>query len=214
MDGALTGWANEIANYTKPDAIQWCDGSALEARILEDRMLADGTLIALAAPRRSFLHRSDPTDVARTEHLTFICSKDESEARPTNNWMSPDSAAEKVWPLFEGAMRGRRMYVVPYLMGPVESPYSRVGVQITDSAYVVANLRIMTRIGESALRFDRAELDVSDERFEELLSVDPQAWSMEAHRNETFLSKFAQRLPDQLWREPHGLVLRLRQTLS
>jgi phosphoenolpyruvate carboxykinase (GTP) len=150
---ALKAWVQAVAEYAKPEAIRWCDGSALEARSVEDRMVADGTLIRLneRSHPRSFLHRSNPTDVARTEHLTFICSNREVDAGPTNNWMSPEDAERKVWPLFAGAMKGRTMYVVPYLMGPVGSTYSRVGVQLTDSPYVVASLRLMTRMGEVAL---------------------------------------------------------------
>lgn len=149
----LKEWVKEIAEHTRPEAIRWCDGSVVEARFLEDRMVADGTLIRLNEKKcpRSFLHRSSPSDVARTEHLTFICSRNEIDAGPTNNWMSPDEAERRVWPLFAGAMRARVMYVVPYLMGPVGSKYSRVGVQITDSPYVVANLRIMTSMGDVAL---------------------------------------------------------------
>ncbi len=150
---ALKAWVQLVAEHTRPDAVHLCDGSALEARSLEERMVADGTLIRLnqESHPRSFLHRSNPTDVARTEHLTFICSNEEVDAGPTNNWMSPDMAEQKVWPLFAGAMRGRTMYVVPYVMGPPGSRYSRVGVQVTDSPYVVASLRIMTRMGEVAL---------------------------------------------------------------
>jgi phosphoenolpyruvate carboxykinase (GTP) len=150
---ALRAWVQRIAEHASPDAIHWCDGSALEARSLEDRMVADGTLVRLNEQThpRSFLHRSHPTDVARTEHLTFICSDREADAGPTNNWMAPDVAEQKVWPLFAGAMKGRTMYVVPYLMGPVGSKYSRVGVQLTDSPYVAASLRLMTRMGDVAL---------------------------------------------------------------
>ncbi len=153
INEALSAWVREVADHAKPEAIRWCDGSALEALSLEDGMLADGTLIRLneAAFSRCFLHRSHPSDVARTEHLTFICSNREDDAGPTNNWMAPEEAERRVWPLFAGAMRGRTMYVVPYLMGPSGSRYSRVGVQLTDSAYVVASLRIMTRMGEAAL---------------------------------------------------------------
>ena len=149
----LTAWVRSVADYVKPDAIRWCDGSALEARSLEDRMVADGTLIRLneATFPRSFLHRSHPSDVARTEHLTFICSNRKDDAGPTNNWMAPEEAERKVWPLFASAMKGRTLYVVPYVMGPVGSKYSRVGVQLTDSSYVVASLRLMTRMGEAAL---------------------------------------------------------------
>ncbi len=149
----LSAWVRSVADYVKPDAIRWCDGSALEARSLEDRMVADGTLVRLndATFPRSFLHRSHPSDVARTEHLTFICSNRNEDAGPTNNWMAPEEADRKVWPLFAGAMKGRTLYVVPYVMGPTGSEYSRVGVQLTDSPYVVASLRLMTRMGEEAI---------------------------------------------------------------
>ena len=154
----LTTWVNEVDSYVKPDGIRWCDGSKLEARSLEDRMVEAGTLTPLNEERfpHGFVHRSDPTDVARTEHLTFICSKSDDDAGPTNNWMSPADATARVWPLFAGAMKGRTMYVVPYLMGPPGSRSARVGVQLTDSPYVVANLRLMTRVGEPALRQLRA----------------------------------------------------------
>jgi phosphoenolpyruvate carboxykinase (GTP) len=152
-NAVLEAWVQSIAAVTQPDRIHWCSGTDEEARALEAQMLADGTLIALNPDTNphSFLHRSNPTDVARTEHLTFICSEQKDDAGPTNNWMSPADATAKVWPLFEGAMKGRTMYVVPYLMGPVGSPWSRVGVEITDSPYVVANMKIMTRMGDVAL---------------------------------------------------------------
>jgi phosphoenolpyruvate carboxykinase (GTP) len=116
-------------------------------------MLADGTLERLHPQHApgSYLHRSHPSDVARTEHLTFIASRTREGAGPTNNWMSPQEARERVFPLFDGAMKGRTLYVVPYVMGPLGSPFSRVGVEITDSAYVVANMRLMTRMGKAAL---------------------------------------------------------------
>jgi phosphoenolpyruvate carboxykinase (GTP) len=154
MNRALSEWVNTIADHTKPDAVRWCNGSTIEARSLEDRMVADGTFVRLNATEypRSFLHRSDPSDVARTEHLTFLCTESKDDAGPTNNWMSPAEADATVWPLFAKAMKGRTLYVVPYLMGPRGSRDSRVGVQLTDSPYVVANLRLMTRMGEVALR--------------------------------------------------------------
>lgn len=154
MNKELTAWVNGIASHTKPDRVHFCDGSPAEARQLEERMVADGTLIRLNEETnpRSFVHRSNPSDVARTEKLTFICSKDQDDAGPTNNWMAPANAESDVWPLFAGSMRGRTMYVVPYLMGPSGSKYSRVGVELTDSAYVARSLRTMTRMGDVALK--------------------------------------------------------------
>ena len=150
---ALEAWVKSVAEVTTPDEVVWCDGSDAEMAALEAQMVADGTFIELNPTKypHSFLHRSSPNDVARTEHLTFICSAKKEDAGPTNNWMSPEEANQRVWPLFKGAMKGRKMYVVPYLMGPVGSKYSRVGVEITDSPYVVANMRIMTRMGKVAL---------------------------------------------------------------
>jgi phosphoenolpyruvate carboxykinase (GTP) len=150
---SLATWVESVARQTGPDRVVWCDGSEAEHGRLVAGMLADGTLIELnqAEYPRSYLHRSHPTDVARTEHLTFICSEREQDAGPTNNWLSPAEARKKVGPLFDGAMKGRTMYVVPYLMGPVGSPSSKVGVEITDSAYVAASMRTMTRMGKVAL---------------------------------------------------------------
>ncbi|MFL6621969.1 MAG: phosphoenolpyruvate carboxykinase (GTP) [Sulfurifustaceae bacterium] len=150
---ALADWVGEVARYTKPDRVHWCDGSEAENAALIKQMLADGTLHTLNAQTNPgcYLHRSNPSDVARTEHLTFICSPSQADAGPTNNWMSPEEARQKVWPLFAGSMKGRTLYVVPYLMGPDSSPYSKVGVEITDSPYVVVSMRIMTRMGSIAL---------------------------------------------------------------
>jgi phosphoenolpyruvate carboxykinase (GTP) len=150
---ALVDWVDEIARYTKPERIHWCDGSEAENEVITKQMLADGTLETLNpdANPGCYLHRSNPSDVARTEHLTFICTEAQVDAGPTNNWMSPQDARERVWPLFNGSMKGRTLYVVPYLMGPEGSPNSKVGVEITDSPYVVANMRIMTRMGNVAL---------------------------------------------------------------
>jgi phosphoenolpyruvate carboxykinase (GTP) len=149
----LSTWVNEVAKKTLPDRVVWCDGSEAEYQDLVKQMLADGTLHELdqAAFPGCYLHRSHSSDVARTEHLTFICSENSADAGPTNNWMAPAEARQKVGQLFEGSMRGRTMYVVPYLMGPVGSPSSKVGVEITDSAYVAASMRIMTRMGRVAL---------------------------------------------------------------
>jgi phosphoenolpyruvate carboxykinase (GTP) len=149
----LESWVEESARLTKPEKIVWIDGSPAENERLTAEMLADGTYIELNQKTypHSYLHRSNPNDVARTEGITFICTTKKEDAGPTNNWMAPDGAKNKVRPLFDGAMKGRTMYVVPYILGPVNSPYSKVGVEITDSAYVVASMRIMSRIGKVAL---------------------------------------------------------------
>lgn len=151
---ALKGWVDEVAKLTQPDKIYWCDGSDAEYRQLIDEMCASGTLIPLNQEHypNCYLHRSDPSDVARVEHLTFICTKNRDDAGPNNLWMDPAEAHAKVDALFEGAMKGRTMYVIPYCMGPIDSPYARMGVEITDSPYVVANMKIMTRMGTMALK--------------------------------------------------------------
>jgi phosphoenolpyruvate carboxykinase (GTP) len=151
---ALRAWVQAIAEHTRPARIRWCDGSEEERTTLERDMALSGSFIELdpKAHPRSFLHRSDPTDVARTEHLTFISTLRQEDAGPTNHWMSREEAQTRIWSLFAGAMKDRTMYVVPYLMGPAGSPFSRVGVELTDSPYVALNLRIMTRMGRAALR--------------------------------------------------------------
>lgn len=153
VNPALRAWVRKVAEHTRPARIHWCDGSEEERAALEKELVAAGSLVELDPEThpRSFLHRSDPTDVARTEHLTFISTSHPDDAGPTNNWMSFDEADQRVLPLFSGAMAGRTLYVVPYLMGPAGSPFSRAGVQITDSPYVVLSLRIMTRMGRVAL---------------------------------------------------------------
>ena len=153
MSTPLEKWVEESSHLTKPARIHWCDGSDAENDCLTEEMLRDGSYIALneTSYPDCYLHRSHPNDVARTENVTFICSRKEDNAGPTNHWMSPEEAKTKVRPLFDGAMRGRTMYVVPYILGPAASPYSRVGVEITDSPYVVASMRIMSRMGKLAL---------------------------------------------------------------
>jgi phosphoenolpyruvate carboxykinase (GTP) len=149
----LESWVEESARLTKPSKIVWCDGSQAENERLTREMLQDGTYIELNQKTypRCYLHRSNPNDVARTEGVTFICTRKKEDAGPTNNWMAPEAARERVRPLFDGAMKGRTMYVVPYILGPARSPYSKVGVEITDSAYVVASMYIMSRIGKVAI---------------------------------------------------------------
>ncbi len=150
---AIRTWVDDIAALTTPDRIVYCDGSEAERDTIIAECLATGELIALnqATMPGCYLHRSAPDDVARTEHLTFICTADKDGAGPTNNWMSREQATETLTPLFRGAMRGRTMFVVPFLMGPPGSPFSKVGVEITDSRYVVLNMRVMTRVGQVAL---------------------------------------------------------------
>jgi phosphoenolpyruvate carboxykinase (GTP) len=145
-------WVDEAARLTKPDRIVWCDGSEEENQAVLHEMLkhVDSFELNPKTYPQCYLHRSDPSDVARTEHLTFICLPDKDDVGPTNNWMDPDGAKYKVGSLLDGAMRGRSMYVVPYIMGPVNSPLGKVGVEVTDSPYVVANMRIMARIGKVA----------------------------------------------------------------
>ena len=150
----LETWVEESSRLTKPDQIVFCDGSESEYHRMIENLLAEGDTLALSEKTfpNCHLHRSSVNDVARTEHLTFICTPEKDDAGPTNNWMDPDAAKHKLGALFNGAMRGRTMYVVPYIMGPVHSPISKVGVEITDSPYVVASMRIMTRMGDVALK--------------------------------------------------------------
>ena len=149
----VANWVAEVADLTDPQNIHWCDGSTVEFQRLRGELLRRGELRELN--QQSFpgcyLYRSDPTDVARVEHLTFVCTANQEDAGPNNNWLPPDEARARMRELFRGCMRGRTLYVVPYCMGPLDSPYSRCGVEITDSPYVVLNMAIMTRMGRAAL---------------------------------------------------------------
>ena len=146
-------WVDDVAAMTRPDRILFCDGSDSEKDELIQESLKSGELIELNQQKMPgcYLHRSAPHDVARTEHLTFVCTAEKEDAGPNNNWMAPADATAKLTPLFAGSMKGRTMYVVPFLMGPPGSRFSKVGVEITDSKYVVLSMRIMTRVGQPAL---------------------------------------------------------------
>ena len=151
---ALERWVESVAALTRPARIHWCDGSEAENARLIEGMLESGTLVKLNEDTHPgcYLHRSDPADVARVEHLTFVCTPEREDAGPNNHWLSPEEGHARMDALYAGCMEGRTMYVVPYCMGPIDSPLARCGVEITDSPYVVANMRVMTRMGEAALR--------------------------------------------------------------
>ncbi len=187
----LLTWVAEMTKLTKPDAVVWCDGSEDEKRALTELCVSQGILIPLNQQKLPgcYLHRSNPNDVARVEQLTFICTRTKDEAGPTNNWMAPDEAYAKLGKLFDGSMKGRTMYVVPYVMGPIGSHMSKVAIELTDSPYVVLNMRIMTRMGLQALKmlgdsndFNRglhSTLDVNpDRRFICHFPEDNTIWSV------------------------------------
>lgn len=143
----LNSWVREVADLCKPDAIYWCDGSNGEYDRLMAEMVTSGAAIALKKRPNCFLFRSDPGDVARTEDRTYIATPTKDQAGPTNNWIDPDELKQKMKALFNGCMKGRRMYVIPYSMGPIGSAIAKIGVEISDSAYVVCNMHLMTRVG-------------------------------------------------------------------
>ncbi len=155
----LLGWVRQVAELTTPDRVVWCDGSDGEWRALTDKLVDAGTFVRLEKKANSFWCASDPVDVARVEERTFICSRDEADAGPTNNWMDPVDMKVVMTEHYRGSMAGRTMYVIPFCMGPLSADKPMLGVEITDSEYVVVSMRVMTRMGDAALALFGADAD-------------------------------------------------------
>ncbi|MBU2252752.1 MAG: phosphoenolpyruvate carboxykinase, partial [Proteobacteria bacterium] len=147
----LNNWVNEIAGLCRPDAVYWCDGSREEYDRLMKQMAASGMATPLAKRPNSFLFRSQPSDVARIESRTYLSTTNKDDAGPTNNWVDPGELKATMTELYKGCMQGRTLYVIPFSMGPVDSPIAKIGIEITDSPYVVCNMHIMTRVGTKVI---------------------------------------------------------------
>ncbi|MEI9897242.1 MAG: hypothetical protein WDN28_26105 [Chthoniobacter sp.] len=180
----LRQWVEQVRTIVTPDQVFWVDGSEEEKQFLTEQAVAEGILLKLNQEKLPgcYYHRSNPNDVARVEQCTFICTPAKDEAGPTNNWAAPREMYEKLYGLLRGAMVGRTMYVVPYLMGPPGSPLTKVGIEITDSIYVVLNMRIMSRMGKIALD----QLGTSDDFNRGIHST------LDCHPDRRFIAHFPQ----------------------